>query len=96
MGFEVVGSRVVDTNAHGKSLPSKGKRENRRYHASAPVDEGGGKLNLKPKLHSSVPVDMDEVSEEDFSCESKTTYNPKKYRDAEEAKQTRRMRRGEC
>jgi chitin synthase len=57
------------------------------------VQEEVGKLNLKPKLHSSI-VDCDE----DYSAgdASKTTYDPNKYRDAEEAKMARRLRRGEC
>ncbi len=36
--------------------------------------------------------------DEDYSAgdASKTTYDPNKYRDAEEAKNARRLRRGEC
>ena len=58
-----------------------------------PAREEVGRLNLKPKLHSTV-VDCDE----DYSAgdTSRTTYDPNKYRDAEEAKNARRLRRGEC
>ena len=58
-----------------------------------PTREEVGRLNLKPKLHSTV-VDCDE----DYSAgdTSRTTYDPNKYRTAEEAKNARRLRRSEC
>mmetsp|Transcript_3655 Transcript_3655/g.8103 ORF Transcript_3655/g.8103 Transcript_3655/m.8103 type:complete len:1279 (-) Transcript_3655:212-4048(-) len=111
-GFEIVDSRVVDTNEYDRSAqravgrkmhqsaPMKANRGRHHHQKDSSVDEEVGRLNLKPKLHHSVPIDMDEVSAEEFSCElsatSKTKFNPKKYRDAEEAKKIRRLRRGEC
>jgi len=72
----------------------------KNYTKLSPVDENVGKLNLKPKLHSSVPIDLDELSADDFSCEvtttSKTKFDRTKYRDAEEAKRARRLRRSDC
>jgi len=111
-GFEIVDSRVVDTNEHDGEAQRAGSRKT-KHHQSAPLkahrgthhyyseaDEEVGKLNLKPKLHSSVPIDVDDVSVDEFSCEvtaaSNTKFDPKKYRDAEEAKRIRRIRRGEC
>jgi len=110
-GFEVENSKAVDGSAnkgagrktkHGQSAPVRTSRGGHHY-ASASVDEESGKLSLKPKLHASVPVDidMDEISAEDYSCEvsastARTKFDPKKYRDADEAKNRRRMRRGEC
>jgi len=67
----------------------------------SPGDAGSAKLNLKPKLHSS-PVDVDNLHAggEEFSQisgeVSTTRFDPKKYRDAQEAKNARRSRRGEC
>jgi len=85
----------------GRGSPDNDLEEQRIAQARAarhtakrlPVHEENGKLNLKPKLHSTV-VDCDE----DYSAgdTSKTTYDPNKYRDAEEAKNARRLRRGEC
>lgn len=45
------------------------------------------KLNLKPKLNSAQLMN---------STADDTTYDPNKYRNAEEAKQVRRLRRAEC
>ena len=88
LGFEVDDSQVVDANEHGRSRKSK-------HGKSATAKAGGDRLKLKPKINSSMPIDLDEVSA-DVSDTSKTLYDPRKYRDAEEAKQARRIRRGEC
>jgi hypothetical protein len=74
---------------------------NRRHERSGPVDvDNVGKLNLKPKLHAPATTQVERVSGDDFSYEitvdTKTTYDPNKYRDAEEAKRVRRLRRAEC
>lgn len=103
-GFEIVDSRAVETNEHDRearrvintnrrqSAPRKTNKMSRPY-ASA----GDNKLNLKPKLHSSVPVDVDAVSVDEFSCEvSRTKFDPNKYRSAEEARRIRNLRRAEC
>lgn len=115
-GFEVVDSGVIDADeydsrgARGNAGRSKTKHSHpaspqsnrdRRHHTLADVDEEAGTLHLKPKLHSSVPVDIDDVSADEFSCEVTTTsggtkFDPSKYRSADEAKRIRRMRRGEC
>jgi len=83
-GFEVVGSKIVEAN-------------NVERYSKA---EDGRRLKLKPKLHGSTPIDVDDLSEDDLTCEqsaiSKTKFDPKKYKDAEEAKRIRRLRRGEC
>ena len=52
--------------------------------------ENVGKLNLKPKLNDPTTARVQRPVAED------TTYDPSKYRNAEEAKQVRRMRRAEC
>ncbi|KAL7538293.1 hypothetical protein ACHAXR_008439 [Thalassiosira sp. AJA248-18] len=84
---------------HGHSAPARKKSNRGGHQYTATIDEEVGTLNLKPKLHSSVPVDIDDISA-DESCEvsatSKTKFDPKKYRDAEEAKHARRLRRADC
>ena len=86
------------TTQPNKSAPPM---HNRRHERSGPVDvDNVGKLNLKPKLHAPATTQVERVSGDDFSYEitvdTKTTYDPNKYRDAEEAKRVRRLRRAEC
>merc|ERR1712157_255019 len=99
MGFEIVDSRAIETNEYHrvtrKSAAQKTSKVAGPYASagSAKRDE----LNLKPKLRSSAPVDVDAVSAGEFSMEvSRTKFDPRKYKDAEEAKRIRNLRRGEC
>ena len=87
---------------HVQSLPAKinqsrGAASN--LHASVPVDVDGD-IGKHYGVPSSTAIDVDAVSVDDFSCEasaaSKITFDPNKYRDAEEARRIRRMRRGQC
>ena len=87
-GFEVVDSKIFDADEHERNA-----RRSRKAKSSNKKSADG--LRLKPKLHSSTPVDLDVVSV-DESDTSNTLYDPNKYKDANEAKNTRRMRRGEC
>jgi len=107
-GFEIVDSRVdeaiYETDEYDMPQVSRKPKYSQsatsyangraRHHSSPPV----GTLNLKPKLHSSVPIDVDDVSMDEFSTEltANTKFDARKYIDAEEAKRSRRMRRGEC
>ena len=89
-GFEVVDSQVVDADEHDRAMRrAAGSRKGK--HPAA-----GGTLKLKPKLHSSVPIDLDLASPDELSVTSNTLYDPSKYADGDEAKRARRMRRGEC
>ena len=87
---------IADVDDHGQHRRVRGKNAR-----SSPADVESTKLNLRPKLHS-LPVDVDDlypVDEEvsQISGEASTTrFDPKKYRDANEAKHARRTRRGEC
>ena len=70
---------------------------NRRHERSGPVDvDNVGKLNLKPKLHAPATTQVERVSGDDFSYEITVDTKTNKYRDAEEAKRVRRLRRAEC
>ena len=81
---------ITDVNDYGQHRRTKAKHARR--------DAESTKLNLKPKLHST-PVDVDDLYavDEELSGETSVTrFDPRKYRDAHEAKQARRSRRGEC
>ncbi|KAL7546674.1 hypothetical protein ACHAWF_010977 [Thalassiosira exigua] len=96
-GFEVVDSKIIDADEY----ENKQRRANKKKHSkSAPSNAQKEKLNVKPKLHGSLPIDLDAVSSDEFSCEvsatSATKFDPSKYKDADEAKRERRQRRGEC
>ena len=93
-GFEVVDSQVVDADEHDRAMRRAAGSRKGKHNKSAPA--AGGTLKLKPKLHSSVPIDLDLASPDELSDTSNTLYDPSKYRDGDEAKKARRMRRGEC
>jgi hypothetical protein len=81
--------------------PSVPAIQSRRHDHYAPVDvDNVGKLNLKPKINAPATTPEVKFSSDDFSYEvtvdTKTMYDPNKYRDVEEAKKVRRMRRAEC
>jgi hypothetical protein len=81
--------------------PPKSSIQNRRQEHPGPVDvDFVGKLNLKPKLHAPATTTVDRISGDDVSyeitVEGQTAYRSDKYRDAEEAKRVRRLRRAEC
>ena len=112
-GFEIIDSQVIDADEYARGVQrasggkknrhsSAPKRDRRKHnnHASAPPYSETGRLNLQPKLHSSVPVDVDAISVDDssfaVSATSKTKFDPRKYRDADEARAARRSRRREC
>ncbi|EED91765.1 predicted protein [Thalassiosira pseudonana CCMP1335] len=76
------------------------------YQTSTPidVDEEGGRYsashNAAHRYGESNPVDLDAVSVDNFTLEAsvntKTTFDPEKYSDEEEAKRIRRLRRAAC
>merc|ERR1712216_719119 len=73
-GFEVVDSKIFDADEHEKNAKRSRKSGNKK---------SADGLRLKPKLHSSTPVDLDVVSV-DESDTSNTLYDPNKYKDANE------------
>ena len=71
--------------------------QNKRHIDSAPADfDNVGKLNLKTKLHAPTTTNVDRISGDELTIEGQTVYRSDKYRDAEEAKRIRRLRRAEC
>ena len=100
-GFEIEDLRVAETNeCERRSRKDVGRSTNHRLTSrktNTGDEQVSKRLNLKPKLHCSVPVDVDDVSADEFSCQiPPTKFDPKKYRDAEEAKRICNLRRGEC
>mmetsp|Transcript_24039 Transcript_24039/g.47974 ORF Transcript_24039/g.47974 Transcript_24039/m.47974 type:complete len:1182 (-) Transcript_24039:184-3729(-) len=109
-GFEVIsypGGDVIQSTDSGRArnLPVPTPRKSNKSSSqnnTTPIDldEDVGHANMKMNIHASTPVDVDELTMDDFSCDvsayTKTTFDPDKYRDAEEAKRIRRLRRAQC
>jgi chitin synthase len=102
MGFEVTADEFHQ-NTRASRPSSNGQA--RKPHSSRPVhqDEDMRKYSTitNHNHHTQQPIDVDDITMDDFSHEvslntKHTEFDPKKYRDAEEAKMARRMRRGEC
>ena len=100
-GFEVVGSKIINADDY----ENKVQRQSKQHARSAPVTAFGaksarpesGRLNLMPKLHATGPVDLDEVEIDDESrAATVIKFDRTKYKNADEARKSRRERRGEC
>jgi len=101
-GFEVVGSKIINADDYENRAQHNGGGRKPKHHARSgakgarPED---GRLNLMPKLNetSTGPVDLDEVEIDDESRASTVIkFDRTKYRNADEARKSRRERRGEC
>jgi chitin synthase len=87
MGFEVTADEY-HPNTKTKSPP-------RKSHASGPIDIDTGMKKYSSATHQNHhPIDVDDITMDEFNYN--TTYDPSKYGSAEEARNARRMRRGEC
>ena len=106
-GFEVVGSKIINADDYESKAQRNGGRKPKQHSRSAPTRTHGmqsgrpddGRLNLMPKLNASSagPVDLDEVEIDDESmAPTAIKFDRSKYRNANEARKTRRERRGEC
>ena len=107
-GFEVVGSKIINADDYeSKAQRNGGVRQPKQHARSAPVRTYGaksarpedGRLNLMPKLNATFtgPVDLDEVEIDDESRASTVIkFDRTKYKNADEARKSRRERRGEC
>eukprot|EP00986_Skeletonema_menzelii_P010559 scaffold5178_cov141-Skeletonema_menzelii.AAC.6 len=109
-GFEVVGSKIINADDYeSKAQRNGGVRQPKQHARSAPVRAYGAKsarpengtLNLMPKLNATFtgPVDLDEVEIDDESRSRASTvikFDRAKYKNADEARKSRRERRGEC
>ena len=106
-GFEIVGSKIINADDYDNKVQRNGGGRKPKQHArSAPVRAYGaksrpedGRLNLMPKLNATAtgPVDLDEVEIDDESRASTVIkFDRSKYRNADEARKSRRERRGEC
>jgi chitin synthase len=100
-GFEVTADDYhQQTNPRAAARQSQVKKP--RPSGPVDVDEDMRKYStIANQNHHSYPIDTDDITMDDFSHEmvlnkKQTDYDPNKYRSAEEAKQARRMRRGEC
>jgi len=111
-GFEVVGSKIINIDDYERKTQRTGggnKPKQQQHPRSSPPRAHGhaaksgrpddARLNLMPKLNatSAGPVDLDEVEIDDESRASTVIkFDRSKYRNADEARTTRRERRGEC
>ena len=103
---ESPGFEVTTDDYHQQTNPRAAARQSqvKKPRPSGPVDvdEDMRKYStIANQNHHSYPIDTDDITMDDFSHEmvlnkKQTDYDPNKYRSAEEAKQARRMRRGEC
>ncbi len=101
-GFEVVGSKIIIADDYENRAQHNGGGRKPSHHARSGAKGArpeAGRLNLMPKLNetSTGPVDLDEVEIDDESRASTVIkFDRTKYRNADEARKSRRERRGEC
>ena len=86
MGFEVTADQY-----HQNTKP---RTPPRKSHAPEPVDIDTGMKKYNSATHQNHPIDVDDITMDEFNYN--TTYDRSKYGSAEEARNARRIRRGEC